>query len=271
MSDARNVGEIFNREQGIHFRSPPRDNHKQTIAEGMLSHNHLYQSPYSHPHEPQRSASYQQENYAPQPIRYTSAPPEAPTYHYPYHHPMMAPTQSSDSSYSNHPPYPYAVHPASFESHGSAPYIQYSYGAPTTVIAYPHYPPHWMAPPKIDYISEIKSEDVLCGRGGATNSHSGNRAFRLLVKRHQDRYLHAKKRDKPSVAAHIVKLVRERGGRFLRRCETTAQGNVLWVDIGDDRAKEKVRIGGGVCNHLPCGCLTIEALSFDLKDCTVAF
>ena len=85
----------------------------------------------------------------------------------------MAPTQASDSSYS-----------ASFESHGSAPYIQYSYGTPTTVIAYPHYPPPRMAPPKIDYISEIKPEDVLCGRGGATNSHSGNRAFRLLVKRH---------------------------------------------------------------------------------------
>jgi hypothetical protein len=95
-------------------------------------------------------------------------------------------------------------------------------------------------PPKVDYVQDIKPEDVLCGRGGATNSHSGNRAFRLLVKRHQDRYLKAKKSDKPAVASHIVELIRERGGRFLRKCaETTAQGNVLWCDIGNDRAREK--------------------------------
>ena len=37
--------------------------------------------------------------------------------------------------------------------------------------------------------------------GGATNSHSGNRAFRSLVKRYQDQYLKAKKRDKPTVAS----------------------------------------------------------------------
>ena len=70
-------------------------------------------------------------------------------------------------------------------------------------------------------------------------AHSGNRFFRLEVKRHQDRYLRAKKRDKPSVAALIVKVIRDRGGRFLRRCDTSADGNVLWVDIGDDRAREK--------------------------------
>ena len=35
--DARNVGELVNRDQGIHFRSPLRNNHKQTIAEGMES------------------------------------------------------------------------------------------------------------------------------------------------------------------------------------------------------------------------------------------
>jgi hypothetical protein len=61
-----------------------------------------------------------------------------------------------------------------------------------------------------------------------------------LVKRQQERYLKAKKRDKPSVASYIVDLIRERGGRFLRRCETTTiQGDVLWIDIGDERAREK--------------------------------
>lgn len=80
---------------------------------------------------------------------------------------------------------------------------------------------------------------MLSGRGGATNSHSGNRAFRSLVKKHQGEYLKAKKRDKPAVASIIVQKVRDKGGRFLKRIDTTPDGHVLWIDIGDDRAKEK--------------------------------
>jgi hypothetical protein len=60
-----------------------------------------------------------------------------------------------------------------------------------------------------------------------------------LVKRYQAQYLKAKKRDKPAVASILVEKIREKGGRFLRRMSTTAQGQVLWVDIGDDRAREK--------------------------------
>ena len=80
---------------------------------------------------------------------------------------------------------------------------------------------------------------VLCGRGGATNSHSGNRAFRSLVKDHQEKYLRAKKRDKPAVASLVVDLIRDKGGRFLRRYDTDHTGQVRWVDIGDERAREK--------------------------------
>lgn len=73
---------------------------------------------------------------------------------------------------------------------------------------------------------------------GATNSHSGNRAFRSLVKKYQGQYLKAKKKDKPAVAALVVDKVREAGGRFLRRHHVTSEG-VAWVDIGDEKAKEK--------------------------------
>jgi hypothetical protein len=77
---------------------------------------------------------------------------------------MMAPSSDS-SSYSNFPPpYPYPVHHSSFESHGSsgpAPYVAYSYAPP--VIAYPHYPPWMPMPPNVDYVQDIKPEDVLCG------------------------------------------------------------------------------------------------------------
>ena len=42
----------------------------------------------------------------------------------------------------------------------------------------------------------VGPEDVLLGRGGATNSHSGNRKFRQIVAQHQQEYLKARKRDK---------------------------------------------------------------------------
>jgi hypothetical protein len=51
--------------------------------------------------------------------------------------------------------------------------------------------------------------------------------------------LKAKKRDKPAVASIIVEKVREKDGRFLRRVGSNSQGQILWVDIGDDRAREK--------------------------------
>ena len=99
---------------------------------------------------------------------------------------------------------------------------------------------------------------------------AGNRSFRTLVKQFQERYLKAKKRDKPSVgkhflsclfmsakpsdlamistsslspriaAAEVVFLIRKRGGRFLRRLEApNPGGQVLYYDIGDRHATEK--------------------------------
>jgi hypothetical protein len=59
------------------------------------------------------------------------------------------------------------------------------------------------------------------------------------VKENQDEYLRAKKRDKPAVASVIVEDIRDKGGRFLRRFDTDQNGQVRWVDIGDDRAREK--------------------------------
>jgi hypothetical protein len=110
-------------------------------------------------------------------------------------------------------------------------------------------------PAAVEYITDLGPHDVLSGRGGATNSYRGNRAFRTLVKEYQDRYLRAKKRDKPAVASLIVETIRQRGGRFLRRESnhfrrqnhhvTDAKGSsvggsmIHWVDIGDDRAREK--------------------------------
>jgi len=130
-------------------------------------------------------------------------------------------------------------------SQGSYPEVHRPIGIyPVTGGYHRGYAPQWhpasqLVSPIVEYIENIMPEDVLSGRGGATNSHSGNRAFRSLVKGHQERYLQAKKRDKPAVASKIVEMIRKKNGRFLRRCETNPQGKVLWIDIGDDRAREK--------------------------------
>jgi hypothetical protein len=89
----------------------------------------------------------------------------------------------------------------------------------------------------IPFIKDINENDVLCGRGGATNSHSGNRSYRKLVKKFKDKYLKAKKKQKPSVAAEVVEVIRKLDpqGRFLKKDKDTG----WYLDIGDARAKEK--------------------------------
>lgn len=83
--------------------------------------------------------------------------------------------------------------------------------------------------------SEIGTNDVLFGRGGATNNHIGNKKFRTVVAQHQAEYLGARKRDKAFIARKIVGIVRERGGRFLRR----DRNNGCWSEVGERKATEK--------------------------------
>lgn len=83
--------------------------------------------------------------------------------------------------------------------------------------------------------SSIGPNDVLLGRGGATNNHDGNRRFRLLVADHQQEYLQARKRDKVDIARRIVSIVQSKGGRFLKR----GSDDATWVPVSDKRAQEK--------------------------------
>ena len=77
--------------------------------------------------------------------------------------------------------------------------------------------------------------DVLCGRGGGTNVHPGNRRFRDLVNANRRAYLKAKKNDKPTISRSIVRGIRQMNGRFLKKDEKKD----LWFEIGDDYAREK--------------------------------
>mmetsp|Transcript_1998 Transcript_1998/g.2497 ORF Transcript_1998/g.2497 Transcript_1998/m.2497 type:complete len:207 (+) Transcript_1998:145-765(+) len=83
----------------------------------------------------------------------------------------------------------------------------------------------------------VNANDVLCGRGGATNNHAGNKRFRKQVACQQAAYLVAKKRDKKLIAKSIVDAIRKEGGRFLKREEK--DGVECWVDVGDKKASEK--------------------------------
>jgi len=84
-------------------------------------------------------------------------------------------------------------------------------------------------------LSAVQDEDVLSGRGGATNIHPGNRYFRDLINENRLIYLKAKKNDKPDISRAIVNKVRQRNGRFLKKRDETG----LWYEIGDNLAREK--------------------------------
>jgi len=82
----------------------------------------------------------------------------------------------------------------------------------------------------------VTDHDILCGRGGLTNHHKGNKRFRDIVALHRPDYVRAPKIQKPSVARVIVRAIRngDPPGRFLRK-----EKSGLWIDIGDKRAAEK--------------------------------
>ena len=79
--------------------------------------------------------------------------------------------------------------------------------------------------------------DILCGRGGLTNHHKGNKRFRDIVALHRPDYVRAPKIQKPSVARVIVRAIRngDPPGRFLKKDATTCK----WFDVGDKKAAEK--------------------------------
>ena len=83
--------------------------------------------------------------------------------------------------------------------------------------------------------SSVNNDDVLCGRGGGTNTQIGNRKFRALVQEFQPTYLLCRRKEKPLIARTIVLIIRNRGGRFLKKDE----GNGMLFEVGDEKAEAK--------------------------------
>jgi hypothetical protein len=83
--------------------------------------------------------------------------------------------------------------------------------------------------------ASIGPNDVLCGRGGATNNHEGNRRFRSIVVEHQTEYLTARKMEKAIIARQIVQTVHNNGGRYLKRNKSAD----TWVEVPLKQATAK--------------------------------
>ena len=153
----------------------------------------------------------------------------------PYGYPTQMPYMDSSAGRDSYQPY-FEQYPPSYSQHViRTPPEQHRNPMNGTAQSASKFaaPPSYGAP-----IYEINEHDVLCGRGGTSNQHIGNRKFRILVKRHQESYLKCKKKDKPAISARIVQLIREMNppGRFLKQ----ERNNGAWFDVGDARATEKV-------------------------------
>ena len=90
--------------------------------------------------------------------------------------------------------------------------------------------------------TSLTVNDVLLGRGQNTSRRAGNRLFRSLVADFRPIYLTSKRIEKRKTARTIVLIVRQRGGRFLRRVGEDGNDNVhgeFLYEAGDERAERK--------------------------------
>merc|ERR1712118_235961 len=76
--------------------------------------------------------------------------------------------------------------------------------------------------------------DVLFGKG-KSREHVGNLRCAYLVEQHQAEYERANRSGKTQVAENIIDMVKESGGRFLKKDK-----NKCWQEVTHTQAREKV-------------------------------
>lgn len=84
---------------------------------------------------------------------------------------------------------------------------------------------------------EPHEHDVLMGRGGRNNQHSGNEILRQFARVQGEQYRISSKKGKSALSRYIVRQVHELNppARFLKRIQQTA----AWEEVSDDTAREK--------------------------------
>lgn len=85
---------------------------------------------------------------------------------------------------------------------------------------------------KIVYVN-FSDNDVLCHRGGFTNSHVGNIRYRAAGDALRPTYMTTDKTGKTAVSQQLVDEVHEWGGRFLKK---NSSG---WFEVDSKKAREK--------------------------------
>jgi hypothetical protein len=78
------------------------------------------------------------------------------------------------------------------------------------------------------YVDRIRDLDILCGRGGKSNHHPGNKKYRQVVSEMKNTYRSTEARkSKTDLSRAIVDMVCEYGGRFVRKDEPSGRYYVL--------------------------------------------
>lgn len=78
--------------------------------------------------------------------------------------------------------------------------------------------------------------DVIMGRGRRGQRSTGNQHYRHLLVTYRSKYESANNFEKTLVAELVLKIMKERGCRFLKKSSETPG----WVEVTDDVAREKI-------------------------------
>jgi hypothetical protein len=89
-------------------------------------------------------------------------------------------------------------------------------------------------------IDHPRSADVVLGRGRPFQEFPGNVRLAFLIEQQRQVYQALDRLNKTALSLEIVKLVKNTGGRFLKRCEDDIGG---WIEVADDVARDKVSHG----------------------------
>jgi hypothetical protein len=129
---------------------------------------------------------------------------------------------------------------------------------PSVYAGYPGLPTHGIPSQRQKtseptFVTCVTENDVLLGRGTPCAENEGNVRFRRLVKDRKLEYIAADKRmRKDAIARDVISVIAARGGKFLRKLESTAeleelgvppryQKKEVWAIVDEDTQVQKVK------------------------------
>lgn len=96
-------------------------------------------------------------------------------------------------------------------------------------------------PQKKEYVENLTDLDVLCGRGGKSNHHNGNKKYRDEVGHLQQWYKSSEKNEKTDLSQCLVNYVHSYGGRFLKLEESNKRWYLVTNHVARRKASQALR------------------------------